>query len=38
MKITDEMLFQHTAEARNFCLETLPSTEELPRRYLLQVF
>ena len=29
MKITDEMLLQHAAEARNICLETLPSTEEL---------
>ena len=30
MSITDEMLFQHAAEARNICLESLPSTEELP--------
>lgn len=30
MKITDEMLFQHAAEARDICLESLPPTEELP--------
>ncbi|MBM6974982.1 DUF4367 domain-containing protein [Intestinimonas butyriciproducens] len=30
MKITDEMLFEHAAEARNIWLNTLPSQEELP--------
>ena len=30
MKITDEMLFAHAAEARDIYLSTLPSDEELP--------
>lgn len=30
MKITDEMLFEHAAEARNIWLSTLPSQEEIP--------
>ena len=30
MKITDELLFAHAAEARNIWLSTLPSQEELP--------
>ena len=30
MKITDEMLFAHAAEARNIWLSTLPSQEEIP--------
>lgn len=30
MKITDEMLFDHAAEARNIWLDTLPSDESLP--------
>lgn len=30
MKITDEMLFEHAAEARDIWLSTLPSDEEIP--------
>ena len=30
MKITDEMLFEHAAEARNIWLSTLPSQKEIP--------
>ena len=30
MKITDEMLYQHAAEARDIWLDTLPKDEELP--------
>lgn len=30
MKITDEMLFDHAAKARNIWLDTLPSDEDLP--------
>lgn len=30
MKITDEMLFDHAAEARNIWLKTLPADEDLP--------
>ena len=31
MKLTDDLLFQHAAEARNIYLSTLPAPEELPR-------
>lgn len=30
MKITDEMLFEHAAEARNIWLSTLPDDEDIP--------
>lgn len=30
MKLTDDLLFQHAAEARNIYLSTLPAPEELP--------
>lgn len=30
MKITDEMLFDHAAEARNIWLDTFPADENLP--------
>ena len=31
MKITDEMLYQHAAEARDIWLDTLPKDDELPK-------
>lgn len=30
MKITDELLYQHAAEARDIWLDTLPNEDELP--------
>lgn len=30
MKITDEMLFEHAAEARDIWLSTLPDDEDIP--------
>lgn len=30
MKITDDMLFEHAAEARNIWLSTLPPQDEIP--------
>ena len=35
MKITDEMLYRHAAEARDIWLDTLPNDDELPNH---QVF
>ena len=31
MKITDEALYQHVAEAREIWLDTLPKDDELPK-------
>ena len=33
MKITDEMLFEHAAEARDIWLSTLPDDEDIPNHF-----
>ena len=38
MKITDEMLYQHAAEARDIWLDTLPKDEELPEHQFSNAF
>lgn len=38
MKITDEMLYQHAAEARDIWLDTLPKDEELPEHQFSDEF
>ena len=38
MKITDEMLYQHAAEARDIWLSTLPSDDELPEHQFSDAF
>ena len=38
MKITDEMLYQHAAEARDIWLDTLPKDDELPEHPFSDVF
>lgn len=38
MKITDEMLYQHAAEARDIWLDTLPKDEELPDHQFSDAF
>ena len=38
MKITDELLYQHAAEARDIWLDTLPKDEELPEHQFYNEF
>ena len=38
MKITDEMLYQHAAEARDIWLDTLPKDDELPEHQFSDEF
>lgn len=38
MKITDELLYQHAAEARDIWLDTLPKDEELPEHQFSDEF
>ena len=38
MKITDEMLYQHAAEARDLWLDTLPKDEEIPEHQFSDAF
>ena len=38
MKITDEMLYQHAAKARDIWLSTLPSDDELPEHQFSDAF
>lgn len=38
MKITDEMLYQHAAEARDIWLDTLPNDDELPNHQFSDEF
>ena len=38
MKITDEMLYQHAAEARDIWLDTLPNEDELPNHQFSDEF
>ena len=38
MKITDELLYQHAAEARDIWLDTLPSDDELPEHQFSDEF
>lgn len=38
MKITDEMLYRHAAEARDIWLDTLPNDDELPNHQFSDEF
>ena len=38
MKITDELLYQHAAEARDIWLDTLPNEDELPEHQFSDEF